>query len=157
MLLDDETATALELDLYPMGITLKGFFLGQHPIRVLAALASDPKEGSYLWRVLARRENNDIVPYTSDLMMGMIHANALHEIMFQTQIANYAQVDKKHRNKSNEPQRADVMFPPGYEPPKPKILSTREAYEFFTGVTTPDEPETVDPTPKTWAEITGRG
>jgi len=118
VLLDEELATAFEVDLIHLGLSLSS------PARLLAKLALNPKPKTLLYNAVTRRENNGEVPWDDPTQLLMVIANGVNEMTYLQAHKMWGDQEEKKRKEADKPKPPERILPPGYVAPKPKMLTT---------------------------------
>jgi len=128
VMFDDDLRKPFEVDLLRCGLDMT------LPARQLALLATYPVEGTLYYNAVAKRENNDEIPWTMDQHLAAGHINMLMELIHVTKYISWASAGSGAK-KSDQPKRQDPLMPPGYVKPKPVMLTeAKDVAKFMRGI-----------------------
>jgi hypothetical protein len=126
VIFDDDLRKAFQTDLIYLGLSLAD------SAPTLALLVTHPKVGTFYYEELAKRNNNGFVPWEDDTLLASVIANGINELNYRT--ANYHWAKQgKDAKRSEKPKPPEPIMPPGYEPPKPKVIKKAIAVRDYIG------------------------
>lgn len=127
---DDDLCERLAVDLRGLGIDLVDYFRKKVTYREIIWCMKHLPNTSLLKQELGRRELGDEVKWDQKDYLSAANANATRDVVYLTSLLVWL----KGGGKGPEPKQHEPIRPPGWVAPKPRMLSTEEAAEFFNSL-----------------------
>lgn len=135
ILFDDELCQKLEVDLANNRVNLHAFFRRECTLRQLIHEVLELGPQSHLNQERAKQElglaDGETTWDEKEALSGGIY-NLLQDIHYMSAVNMWAK-QKKPKQK-DKPVPPEMLRPPGWKPPKPKMATNKEAMEFFAGL-----------------------